>query len=285
MTAPRAFEAAFEIEERGGEPFAQLDGFGGYTLGCATLAVARGVEGLSLHALHTCFVRPVPTDRAVALRIETISQGRRFARRRLEIREEGKLQLDLIASFAVPSLGPEFSDAARFDVGRLPPPDDLPSEHEVAEAEGWTWEDGDEPIIEIRWCGRPWALEAPAESSLYHAWVRPVTPPASDAGRVAGIAFTSDYHSHWPVARKRGGSFDTEGFTSLDQVVWIHRDDAWDDWWLLSSWTDQGHAGRSLGHRSLRTRDGRLVASMAQESLVPGATPRSDGPRPHGEPR
>lgn len=73
------------------------------------------------------------------------------------------------------------------------------------------------------------------------------------------------------MARKLGGPFDAMGFTSLDQSVWIHRDLPWDDWWLLTSWTDQAHAGRSLGHRTLRTRDGLLVASMAQEAMIPGA--------------
>ena len=132
----------------------------------------------------------------------------------------------------------------------------------------------------MRWCGKPWLLDGPSEDSRYHAWVRPAAlssnsaSAASVAGRAAGIAFTSDYHSHWPVARKLGSSFDTTDFTSLDQSVWVHRGDPWDDWWLLTSWTEQGHAGRSLGHRTLRTRDGRLVASMAQEAMIPGARPR-----------
>ena len=156
----------------------------------------------------------------------------------------------------------------------VPAPEELPSDREVARTEGWEWDDDFERVIEMRWCGRPWALETSAADSRYQAWVRPCAPPRSAAGRAAGIAFTSDYHSHWPVARKLGGPFDTTGFTSLDQSVWIHREDPWDDWWLFTSWTDQGHAGRSLGHRTLRTRSGRLVASMAQEAMIPGARPK-----------
>ncbi len=59
-------------------------------------------------------------------------------------------------------------------------------------------------------------------------------------------------------------------YTSLDQVVWLHRNLWWDDWWLLTSESDIGHAGRALTRRLLYTRDGRLVASMAQEQLIPG---------------
>lgn len=268
----RAFEQAFPLEWGPDGPRATLDGFGGTTLGCAALALAQGVDGLSLHALHACFVRPVPTDRPVGLRIESLSTGRRFARRRLEIREEGRLLFDLVASFAAPAEGPEFADAPGWT---LPGPEELPSDAEVAAAEGWERDDAFERILELRWCGRPWAVDAPTASSRYDAWVRPVAPPLGDAGRVAGIAYTSDFHSHWPAARKLGGAFDPSGFTSLDQTVWIHREDPWDDWWLLSSWTDQGHAGRCLGHRTLRDRQGRLIASMAQEALIPGARPRS----------
>lgn len=268
----RSFERAFELQPGPEGPRATLDGFGGTTLGCAALALAREARGLSLHALHVCFLRPVPSDRPVALRIETLSDGRRFARRRLEIREEGRLLFDAVASFAAPAEGPSFADEW---APELPAPEELPSDEEVADAEGWERNDDFERLLELRWCGRPWALDRPAASSRYDAWVRPLARPAGEASRAAGIAYTSDFHSHWPVARKLGGSFDTSGFTSLDQVLWIHRDDPWDDWWLLTSWTDQGYAGRALSHRTLRDRQGRLIASMAQEALIPGARLRS----------
>lgn len=267
---PASFASAFAIEPAGDGVFrAQLDGFGGRTLGCATLAAGRMVSGLSLHSLHACFVRPVPTDRPTELRVSSLSDGRRFARRRVEIRDGERLCLDLIASFAAPATGRDFAS----DPPAPPPPqpEDLPSEREVALAEGWQRQDDREHPIELRWCGRPWAIAGPCESSRYDTWVRPRVAPADDALRAAGIAFVADFHSHWPVARMLGGDFQTTGFTSLDQVVWIHREDAWDDWWLLTSWTDVGHAGRSLGHRTLRARNGDLIASTAQEALIPDA--------------
>jgi len=267
---PDSFAAAFAIERTGDGLFeASLDGFGGHTLGCATLAAARTVTGLSLHSIHTCFVRPVPTDRPARLQVSSLSDGRRFARRRVEIRDGEKLCFDLIASFAAASEGPEFAD----DPPAPPPPqpEDLPSELEVAAAEGWQRRDDHPHPIELRWCGRPWAVDGPCASSRYDAWVRPIVAPADDALRAAGIAFVADFHSHWPVARMLGGNFEPNGFTSLDQSVWIHREDAWNDWWLLTSWAELGHAGRSLGHRTLRARNGDLIASMAQEALIPGA--------------
>ena len=272
--SPQSFEDAFAVVPRGDDGFEiTLEGFGGVTLGCATLAVAASVPDQELHALHACFLRPVGGDAPCTGSIETLSAGRRFTRRRVRLDHRDRTCFEATASFAAASDGPDFSDLAQLDA---PPPEELPSDREVFEAEGWDWEEGHEPLIEMRWVGRPWDLQGPAERSGYTAWVRPVTPPRTAAGRAAGIAFTSDFHSHWPVARMLGGEdlhFSAEGFVSLDQVIWIHRADAWDDWWLLTSWTDQGHGGRSLGHRSFRTRDGRLVASMAQEAMIPGARP------------
>jgi acyl-CoA thioesterase-2 len=71
------------------------------------------------------------------------------------------------------------------------------------------------------------------------------------------------------VARRLGGNFDPIGITSLDQTLWVHRDLPWDDWWLLDSESDVAHGGRAFSRRRLFARDGQLIATMAQESLVP----------------
>ena len=49
----------------------------------------------------------------------------------------------------------------------------------------------------------------------------------------------------------------------------LHRDLPWDDWRLITTECDVAHGGRALSRRMLFTPDGRLVASMAQEQLIP----------------
>ena len=128
--------------------------------------------------------------------------------------------------------------------------------------------------LEWRWIGIPWRLDAAAASSRYRGWVRPRFPlPRDRALNTAALAYLSDYHSHFSVARKLGGHFEPVGYTSLDQVLWLHRDRFWDDWWLLSTESDVAHAGRAFTRRVLHARDGQLVASMAQEQLIPDPTP------------
>jgi acyl-CoA thioesterase-2 len=277
----RPLDQVLEIEALGEDRFgAVLDGFGGVTLGCAVLAAARTCPERALHSLHTYFLRPVPPGRRVALAIERVRDGRRLAHRRVRVEGDGRLLCELVACFGAAGAGAEYQDAAP-DPG-TPAPDALPSEDDVARAEGWRREDPG-PLggpLEWRWIGLPWREPAPASRSRYAAWVRPRFPlPDGDGAlRAASLAFLCDYHSHLPAARRLGGPFEPVGYTSLDQALWVHRDVPWNDWWLLVSESDVAHAGRAFSRRLLHARDGRLIASMAQEQLLPAGRAGTTGP-------
>ena len=55
---------------------------------------------------------------------------------------------------------------------------------------------------------------------------------------------------------------------SLDHAMWFHRDFRLDDWLLYTMDSPSAGGGRGLSRGSMFTRDGRLVASMAQEGMV-----------------
>jgi acyl-CoA thioesterase-2 len=61
---------------------------------------------------------------------------------------------------------------------------------------------------------------------------------------------------------------------SLDHAVWFHEDFRADEWLLYA--TDSPWAGRARGMNRGRvfTRDGRLVASVAQEGLIRRIEPK-----------
>jgi acyl-CoA thioesterase-2 len=65
---------------------------------------------------------------------------------------------------------------------------------------------------------------------------------------------------------------------SLDHAMWFHRDFRMDDWLLYVLDSPSASGARGLCRGSLYARDGRLVASAAQEGMLrirkPGA-PRS----------
>ena len=261
-----------QIAPAGDDAFrAQLPGFGGITLGCATLAAAR-TTGLSLHSLHVYFLRPVPTQQPAELIVSRVRDGRRFAHRRVEVRDGAQVCCELVASFAAPVDGTEYQEPASGPA--IPRPEELPSEEEVARREGFVLEERG-PIARVfEWRyveGCPWRPERARDSSVYRGWVRPRVPlPDDPALHSAALAFLADMHSHLAVARRLGAHFEPVGYTSLDQALWAHRADPWDDWRLLTSVSDVAHAGRAWTRRTLHARDGRLVASMAQEQWVRG---------------
>lgn len=273
MPEDQRFPQVFALELDGEDRFTtRLRGFegrsfGGQTLGCATVAAARTCEGRALHSLHACFMRMVPAEKPIELAVERLRDGRRFSHRRVQIRDAGRLLCELITSFTVPGQGPDYQDASPRP--GTPAPETLPDEEVVAHSEGWEhWGPGP---FELRWVGRPWRPQPRHAHSRYETWLKPRFPLApEDRDIYAGaVAFLSDFHSHWSVMRKLGLGFEPVGFVSLDQVIWLHRDLAWDDWRLLVSESEIAHGGRALTRRSLFTRDGRLVASMAQEALIP----------------
>ena len=271
----RPLADVFAIDAVGADRFrAVLEGFGGVTLGCATLAAARTCPDKALHSLHTYFFRPVPPGATVELTVERVRDGRRFAHRRVQVGSDGRLLCELMASFTAADGGIDYQDAL-LDAG-TPPPDALETEEAIARAEGWDL-DAPGPIggaLEWRWIGVPWRSEADDVASRYRGWVRPRFPlPADQALQSAALAYLSDYHSHFAVARKRRGPFEPFGYTSLDQVLWVHRERVWDDWWLLTSESDVAHGGRAFTRRMLHSRDGKLIASMAQEQLLTDAPP------------
>jgi len=241
-----------------------LSGFGGETLGCAARAAALSCPDKSVHSLHAHFLRPL-AGQGIDLEVERVRDGRRLAHRRVR----GGLP-ERPGFEAMVVLGAERDGHAFQDV-RVPEafarPEDWPTDREQAETAGEEAFDG--PFA-MRWCGLPWDDPVPGRRAEYHCWVRPRHPLGDDPALEAGVlAYLSDYHSHLPLARQLGGGFDTFGFTSLDTSLWLHVALPWHDWRFLHSECDGATAGRALTRRRLFARDGRLVATMAQEALIP----------------
>lgn len=271
MASPTHFADYLKLEEGGAGVFVgNLEdhggaSFGGEVFGLATLAAARSCPDRPVHSLHIHFLRPTPPATPVDFHVEHTRDGRRIAHRRVEVRHGERLCAQLVASFAEPA--PDAVDFETLPFSPPAPPESLPSEKEVAEQENWEFYEPE--VTEWRWPEMPWNVPA-GTPSQYQGWVRPTEKmPDGSAMRSAALAYLSDFHSHLPVARVLGGSFEPVGYASLDIVVWIHRNVVWDDYWLLTSIADIAHGGRALTRRQLHDREGRLIATMMQEALIP----------------
>ncbi|MEO8248738.1 MAG: acyl-CoA thioesterase II, partial [Burkholderiales bacterium] len=108
----------------------------------------------------------------------------------------------------------------------------------------------------------------PAEEQT---WVRAVAPlPDDPLLHRALLAYASDFGLLRAALRPHGLTFlrpDLQA-ASLDHAMWFHRDFRVDDWLLYSVDSPSAQGARALCRGELYSRDGRLVASVAQEGLL-----------------
>ena len=70
------------------------------------------------------------------------------------------------------------------------------------------------------------------------------------------------------VRRRHAPSSNVLGIAGQNHVIWFHRPFRCDDWLLHVIESPTGQAARGLVRGAVFTRDGRLVASTAQEGLI-----------------
>jgi acyl-CoA thioesterase-2 len=125
--------------------------------------------------------------------------------------------------------------------------------------------------LDIRFIGEePW-LARPGAADREQLWFRAREPLASDPLLHAAIVtFASDLTLVSTILLRHGLSvFDTDFFcASLDHCMWFHRPIRADEWLLYDQTSPVAYGARGLSRGTLYTRDGVLVASVAQEGLV-----------------
>jgi acyl-CoA thioesterase-2 len=91
----------------------------------------------------------------------------------------------------------------------------------------------------------------------------------------AALAYLSDYSILEPVFRRHGLAWSTPGLkvASLDHAMWFHRFGRVDEWLLYLQESPNATGGRGLSEGRIYSRDGVLLASVAQEGMV--RAPRS----------
>lgn len=125
--------------------------------------------------------------------------------------------------------------------------------------------------IELRSVGKlHWMTREPAPPRA-HTWFRTVAPlPDDPALHRAAIAYVSDYTLLGTAALPHGLSWFRGELTgaSLDHAVWFHAAARADDWLLYATDSPWGGSGRGFNRGRIFKRDGRLVASVAQEGMM-----------------
>lgn len=246
--------------------------FGGQVLAQALAAASRTVqEGRPAHSLHAYFIRPGDVDEPITFSVETLRDGRSFSVRRVLAEQRGKAILALTSSFQEPAEGVDHQVAMPEGI---PGPEELPTTADVMGdirhpvAEEWSWA----RPFDIRHVSPAIYLDPAAEATNTNmVWMRTFTPLADDPRlHLAALTYASDYTLLEPVLRQHGVAWVQPGMSaaSLDHAMWFHRPARVDEWLLYVQHSPSAQGARGLGQGSVFTREGLLVASVAQEGMI-----------------
>ena len=272
-----------DLESRGADRFVgrrREDGtgrvFGGQAIAQALGAARRTVDaGRPVHSLHAYFLRPGSDDLPIEYRVKRDLDGRSFSNRRVVASQNGEPILNLVASFQRPAEGRGHQHR---DAPKVPAPEDLQSDAEVYRTLALSLPEGQQRRfllrphpIEFRSVEVLTAIDQQAREPVSHVWFRTVAQlPAEPAVHREVLAYITDYQVLATAMLPHGRSLlGTQVKTaSLDHAIWFHDSFSVDDWLLYVTDSPWSGAARGFGRGQIFSRDGRLVASVAQEGMM-----------------
>ncbi|MBN8206287.1 acyl-CoA thioesterase II [Microbacterium esteraromaticum] len=246
--------------------------YGGQVLAQSLIATERTLpEERAVHSMHGYFLRPGDATQGITFSVDRIHDGRSFSTRRAQAFQGGLPIFSMIASFQ--DAGPGIEHAEPMPTG-IPAPEDVESSDAILDAGALL---GVRPV-DIRHVEGPiYQQAAQAHVAQQAVWVR-MRAPLPDDPRVhrAALAYLSDLTIQESILRRHGVSWNLKGLkvASLDHAMWWHRPGRADDWLLYVQSSPNARGGRGLAQGRIYSRDGVLVATVAQEIMV--RVPQSD---------
>lgn len=252
--------------------------FGGQVLGQALMAAYATVESHDVHSLHAYFLRRGDFNAPIVYHVDRARDGHSFAARRVVAIQHGEQIFNLSASFQVSEPGLEH----QLPMPDVPPPEKL--------------QDSGTPPLEVleqlpEKLQRMFEKQRPFEfravepidylhpqrlPPLQHVWLRAVGKlPDNDRLHRCLLAYVSDYNLLNTAVRPHGSSYLSGNLimASIDHAMWFHRPLRVDEWLLYTMESPSASGARGFTRGMLHSRDGRLIASTAQEGLIRVAKP------------
>ena len=249
--------------------------FGGQVISQSLVAAQRTVaEDRFVHSLHCYFMRAGDPSVPIVYQVDRLRDGGSFSTRRVTAIQHGHAIFSLECSFHLEEKGFEHQMPMPLDV---PQPEDLRSYFELLEESGHAIPEA------VR---KFWARERPLEirpvnvehytsnkklEPRQNVWMR-VTGEVPDNRQLqsAILAYLSDMTLIDTATYPHGRTgFDPAiQMASLDHAMWFHRPHKLDDWVLYTQDSPNAIGSRGLARGFLYSRDGRLIASTAQEGLI-----------------
>jgi acyl-CoA thioesterase-2 len=124
----------------------------------------------------------------------------------------------------------------------------------------------------LRHVGSPVYLSVEGEQVAHQAvWLKTIGRLPDDPNlHRAALAYASDFTLLEAIFRRHGIAWITPGLkvASLDHAMWWHRFGRVDEWMLYVQESPTAMGGRGLSLGRIYSREGVLIASVAQEGMV-----------------
>jgi len=211
--------------------------FGGQVVGQALSAAKQTVPAERfIHSFHSYFLLPGDSQKPIIYDVETLRDGNSFSARRVSAIQNGRSIFYMTASFQTRESGFEH----QCNMPQVTPPDDLPSEQDIA------------PPIRQVWCRANGAMP---DDERTHQYL---------------LGYTSDCHFLLTALQPHGVGFLERGMqvATIDHAMWFHRPFRLDDWLLYSVESPSASGARGFVRGQFYTREGVLVASSVQEGVI-----------------
>lgn len=262
---------------RNGTPTGTGRVFGGQVIAQALMAATKTVASdRFVHSLHAYFLRAGDESQSIHFKVERDTDGRSFSNRRIVATQNDRPILTMIASFNVPEVGLSH----QIKMPDVPMPEDVEEEH-VQMERAVAAMPGKLPKQLQRLSRRMRPFETrpvtfhplvdQPKPAFQQTWFRIKEPLGDDQSMHRTVlAFMSDMRLLGTSLLPHGKSVFTHKMQwgSLDHAVWIHEDINVNDWLFYSTESPRSHGARGMNRGSIFTRDGRLVATTNQESLM-----------------
>jgi acyl-CoA thioesterase-2 len=247
--------------------------FGGQVLGQALMAATGTVEGRFVHSLHAYFLRRGDFNAPIVYEVDRARDGVHFSTRRVVAIQHGAQIFNLSASFQSVEQGLDH----QLTMPAVAPPEDLTDLAVMYRAMLPQLSMGARRVLEKE---RPFefrpakplnylsAEKRPAERAV---WFRASGPlPDDEALHRCLLAYVSDFNLLDTALMPHGLPFGHPNLVmaSIDHAMWFHRNVRLDDWLLYVTDSPSASGARGFTRGSIFSRDGRLVASTAQEGLM-----------------
>lgn len=247
--------------------------FGGQVLGQSLSAAYQTQQGRIPHSLHAYFIRPGNSQDPISFQVDNVRDGRSFSVRRVTAQQRDKSILEMTVSFQLEEEGVEHQST----MPNVPGPELLEPELKIYRDHA---NEIPENVRSLIVADRPIEYRIVEAQNPFrprhgigkrHMWIRASSRMPDDLITHQSIlAYTTDYGFLETSLMPHGLSIVKTDMTiaSLDHAIWFHRPFRLDDWLLYVADSPTSGGGRGYVRGQIFDRQGRLVASTAQEGLI-----------------